>query len=631
MFQIFIFLLLSLVSTSCAKKEPKIVDMFASMKISEKNESLSARNVQTSYLVMPVDHYNHLNSDTFRLRFMYNEEFFGGDGSPIFVTIAGDWHISPNWLTRGNMYEMARQNKGYQVYVEHRYYGESQVFEKLTIENLRFLNVNQALADLAYFIGELKRQPRFANSKVILYGPAYAGKLALWFKKRYPHLAVGSVVSSAAILAKVDIGEQLEVVHEAFLLEGGEQCIAHIREGIEETVAALKTENGKRNIEEVYSLCDPLDNAMDLGRFSGIIAWTFINFVLNSRPGQIKDICKNFDGNNYGTTPMQQIAGFVAAATGTETDITCFSSSFEVFINLYMNMDSKKQLEVVHEAFLLEGGEQCIAHIREGIEETVAALKTENGKRIVEEVYRLENLSTYLLNILFCLPIGTTPMQQIAGFVAAATGTETDITCFSSSFEVFINLYMNMDSKKQLEVVHEAFLLEGGEQCIAHIREGIEETVAALKTENGKRIVEEVYSLCDPLDNAMDLGRFSGIIAWTFINFVLNSRPGQIKDICKNFDGNNYGTTPMQQIAGFVAAATGTETDITCFSSSFEVFINLYMNMDSKMSHRAILFQTCTEFGYFQTAPKSGTVFDDLTWLNIDFYNEICLRSFDKR
>lgn len=390
MFQIFIFLLLSLVSTSCAKKEPKIVDMFASMKISEKNESLSARNVQTSYLVMPVDHYNHLNSDTFRLRFMYNEEFFGGDGSPIFVTIAGDWHISPNWLTRGNMYEMARQNKGYQVYVEHRYYGESQVFEKLTIENLRFLNVNQALADLAYFIGELKRQPRFAYSKVILYGPAYAGKLALWFKKRYPHLAVGSVVSSAAILAKVDIGEQLEVVHEAFLLEGGEQCIAHIREGIEETVAALKTENGKR-------------------------------------------------------------------------------------------------------------------------------------------------------------------------------------------------------------------------------------------------IIEEVYSLCDPLDNAMDLGRFSGIIAWTFINFVLNSRPGQIKDICKNFDGNNYGATPMQQIAGFVAAATGTETDITCFSSSFEVFINLYMNMDSKMSHRAILFQTCTEFGYFQTAPKSGTVFDDLTWLNIDFYNEICLRSFDKR
>lgn len=45
-------------------------------------------------------------------------------------------------------------------------------------------------------------------------------------------------------------------------------------------------------------------------------------------------------------------------------------------------------LEVVHEAFLLEGGEQCISHIRQGINDTLAALRTESGRRMVEQAYR---------------------------------------------------------------------------------------------------------------------------------------------------------------------------------------------------------------------------------------------------
>lgn len=54
---------------------------------------------------------------------MFNEEFFGGDGSPIFILIGGEWAIVAGWLQGGNMYEMARENHGYQIYTEHRYYG----------------------------------------------------------------------------------------------------------------------------------------------------------------------------------------------------------------------------------------------------------------------------------------------------------------------------------------------------------------------------------------------------------------------------------------------------------------------------------------------------------------------------
>jgi thymus-specific serine protease len=65
--------------------------------------------------------------------------------------------------------------------------------------------VDQALADLAFFIRDVvKSQKKFADSKIILYGGSYAANMVLWFKQRYPHLVLGTVASSAPILAKVD-------------------------------------------------------------------------------------------------------------------------------------------------------------------------------------------------------------------------------------------------------------------------------------------------------------------------------------------------------------------------------------------------------------------------------------------
>lgn len=64
--------------------------------------------------------------------------------------------------------------------------------------------MDQALADLAHFITELKTQPRFNNSEVIMYGGSYAANMVMWFKQRYPHLVLGSIASSGPILAKID-------------------------------------------------------------------------------------------------------------------------------------------------------------------------------------------------------------------------------------------------------------------------------------------------------------------------------------------------------------------------------------------------------------------------------------------
>ncbi|KAG6450927.1 hypothetical protein O3G_MSEX006839 [Manduca sexta] len=334
-------LLLSIFSASCTAElvesfvEPPLrVDLAAL----EDFKTLTARNalVYQSWIQMPLDHFDPQNTDTFLMRYMFNEEFFGGDGSPIFIMFGGEWDITPGWLTTGNMYEMARENNGYQIYTEHRYYGQSLPFREFTTENLRFLNIDQALADLAYFILDLKRQPRFANSKIVAYGGSYAANMVLWFKKRYPHLVEGGVASSGPILAQVDFQGYLEVVHEAFLLEGGEQCINTIDEGIKATIAAMETEEGRRELEAAYRLCTSLnyDNRLDLGYFGGLISWSFSGAVQTARPGTLLNICNNFATDIYGQTPMQKVGGFIAQHQNLASN-SCWSMGFQALINTY--------------------------------------------------------------------------------------------------------------------------------------------------------------------------------------------------------------------------------------------------------------------------------------------------------
>lgn len=44
----------------------------------------------------------------------------------------------------------------------------------------------------------------------------------------------------------------LEVVHDAFLSEGGQQCIATIKLSIDDTIRAMETEGGRRELESAY-------------------------------------------------------------------------------------------------------------------------------------------------------------------------------------------------------------------------------------------------------------------------------------------------------------------------------------------------------------------------------------------
>ena len=66
------------------------------------------------------------------------------------------------------------------------------VLSDTSVENLKYLSSEQALADLATFRAAMVEQFALSeNNKWISFGGSYPGALSAWFRYKYPHLVHG--------------------------------------------------------------------------------------------------------------------------------------------------------------------------------------------------------------------------------------------------------------------------------------------------------------------------------------------------------------------------------------------------------------------------------------------------------
>lgn len=148
---------------------------------------------------------------------------------------------------------------------------------ELTFTNLRFLSVEQALADVAHFIVEIKSQPRYANSQVALVGGSYSATMAAWFRQLYPHLAVGAWASSAPVNAKVDFVEYKEVVGAAFFAHGSRSCHDGLESAFHEAENLIRN-NRLEEFRVLFGLCEGFETEADItnafSTFSDVLAGT---------------------------------------------------------------------------------------------------------------------------------------------------------------------------------------------------------------------------------------------------------------------------------------------------------------------------------------------------------------------
>ncbi|XP_013105186.2 putative serine protease K12H4.7 [Stomoxys calcitrans] len=249
--------------------------------------------VQTKWIDQKLDHFNESELRTWQMRYLANDEFYE-KGGPMFIYVGGEWTISPGAISRGHHYDMAKEHQGYLFYTEHRYYGQSKPVKDLSPDNMQYLHVRQALADLAHFIRVMKVTiPGMENSKVILTGGSYSATMVTWFKKLYPELATGCWASSAPLLAKRDFLEYKEVTGDSIRLLGGDSCYDRIQKAILELEAMISNNRSPSKMKCLLKICDNFNesNEMDVWTLFSQISDIFAGVVQNHSNNTIQKAC----------------------------------------------------------------------------------------------------------------------------------------------------------------------------------------------------------------------------------------------------------------------------------------------------------------------------------------------------
>lgn len=232
------------------------------------SQTVRGETVQTEWIKQRVNNFDLNDKRTWQMRYLENN-YFLRDGGTVFIFVGGEVEVDEGWLLGGHMRDMAVQLQGAMFYVEHRYYGESRPTEDISAESLRYLSVDQALADLAQFVFHIKdKNVLLRNSPVILVGASYAAALSTWFVQKYPDLVNGAWVSSAPLKAQVDFFEYREVVSRAIEIAGGTNCSNRIERAFKKLEELIATKELTRLVK-LFNLCFTLDplNQLDIWNF----------------------------------------------------------------------------------------------------------------------------------------------------------------------------------------------------------------------------------------------------------------------------------------------------------------------------------------------------------------------------
>ncbi|XP_065089084.1 putative serine protease K12H4.7 [Ochlerotatus camptorhynchus] len=294
----------------------------------------STRQAETKWIMQYVDNFDPQNPSTWSMRYIENGEHYQ-PGGPLFIFLGGEWEVNSGTVLQGHFYDMAKELGAYLFYTEHRYYGQSHPTASTRTDLLKFLNVDQALADVAHFVEEMKRTiPGATNSKIIMAGGSYSATMVAWFRQKYPHLLDGGWASSAPLLAKLDFTEYKEVVSESIRLVGGENCANRIERAYKEIEDYLAKKEFERVLEE-FKICDNIDlaNILDSGMFLSSISDYIAGVVQYHWPGDIEGVCEIINDEAI-TNDMTALANWFTRGV-----TSCMDLTYDSTIRYYRSTD----------------------------------------------------------------------------------------------------------------------------------------------------------------------------------------------------------------------------------------------------------------------------------------------------
>uniref|UniRef100_A0A3P9H2V9 Dipeptidyl-peptidase 7 n=1 Tax=Oryzias latipes TaxID=8090 RepID=A0A3P9H2V9_ORYLA len=238
------------------------------------------------YFSQLVDHFNFnsLGNRTFNQRYLITR-FWRRSAGPIFFYTGNEGDIWEFALNSGFIVELAAQQEALVIFAEHRYYGRSLPFgnNSFSIPEVGLLTVEQALADYALMITELKLQLGAAQSPVIAFG-GYGGMLSVYMRLKYPNIVAGALAASAPILSTAGLGDPRQFFRD--VTADFERVSPACRGAVTAAFQQLREAAERRysHIQAELSLCQPPSSAQDVHQLYGLLRNAFTLMAMLDYP-----------------------------------------------------------------------------------------------------------------------------------------------------------------------------------------------------------------------------------------------------------------------------------------------------------------------------------------------------------
>lgn len=159
--------------------------------------------------------------------------------------------------------------------------------------------------------------------------------------------------------------------------------------------------------------------------------------------------------------------------------------------------------------------------------------------------------------------------------------------------------------------------------CVTPVRKAIQQIDILMKHMIGQRKLNEEYQLCDPveksIENPLDIANLFEGLASDFAGVVQYNKDNRdnnhisIDDICDLMTNQTIGP-PVTRLAA-VNRMLLKENNQTCFDFKYDKMVaemkNVSWNAEVANGMRQWTYQTCTEFGFYQTSDTAEAVFGE--------------------